>query len=232
MSPDEQKEHYDQMLQGYQIFLIAACDDLNLFYLSDSQIAKEIISKCKLKKEQLTSPKMEQCLSFYESMKEDEPESKLVIFTRFERMAQLIHQQMPGSVMYTGKMTNAAKEYAVEQFKTNPDVKCFIATDAGSTGLNLQVANYMIHFDLPWDPTLIEQRNGRIDRTGSAFDHVTIYYYVMSESYDEQLLKILQRKSDLADQIISGQKQSFGQTNPNQIAIEKLLKQKSKNINL
>lgn len=223
MSPDEAKEYFDQLLQGYQIFLLAVCDTPQLLFKSNSGLAHSIIKEIEIKEEQCKSPKLDHLIEFYESMCEDEPHSKVVIFTRFERMTELIHQKLQNSVVYNGKMNAQQRDFAVHQFIQNPSIRAFISTDAGSTGLNLQVANYMIHFDLPWDPTLIEQRNGRIDRTGNQFGNVTMYYYCMSDSFDEQLLQIIDRKTELA-QSIMGQQSSH--TDLSKIALDKLLKSK------
>ena len=55
---------------------------------------------------------------------------------------------------------------AQEQFRQNPDVVILVATDAAGEGVNLQVANLMVNYDLPWNPNRIEQRFGRIHRIG------------------------------------------------------------------
>jgi superfamily II DNA or RNA helicase len=55
---------------------------------------------------------------------------------------------------------------AQEEFRQNPDVVILLATDAAGEGVNLQVANLMINYDLPWNPNRIEQRFGRIHRIG------------------------------------------------------------------
>lgn len=229
MNEEEVKQYYDNLMQGYQIFLIASCDDPMLLFKSESNIAKKIIDDLEINQKNISSPKLETLKQFVEDTILNETESKVVIFTRFERMAQIIHESIPNSVVFHGKMNEDQKQNSIQQFKENPFIKVFVSTDAGSTGLNLQVANYMVHFDLPWDPTLIEQRNGRIDRTGSKFSNATIYYYVMSDSFDEQLLNIIQKKSELASQIIEGGKSSVSkQQDPNLLAIERMLKNKNK----
>jgi superfamily II DNA/RNA helicase len=53
-----------------------------------------------------------------------------------------------------------------EQFRQSPDVVVLVATDAAGEGVNLQVANLMVNYDLPWNPNRIEQRFGRIHRIG------------------------------------------------------------------
>ena len=57
-------------------------------------------------------------------------------------------------------------------------VRVLVATDAASEGLNLQrTARYLLHYDLPWNPSRLEQRNGRLDRYGQGRD-VTVHYFL------------------------------------------------------
>jgi SNF2 family DNA or RNA helicase len=208
--------------------------------MSQTPMAEKILKDIPLTDKDLKSPKIDQLKEFFSSMTYDEPNSKVVIFTRFERMVEILHRELnkdsrgrplsdPVAVMYHGQMTEAAKEYAKDQFVNNPNIKAIICTDAGSTGLNLQVANYMVHIDLPWDPTLLEQRNGRIDRTGNAFSNVTIYYYCMENSYDEHLLTILDRKAELANQVLTGGRDSTSrEKDVNRLAMERLLRKRYK----
>ena len=51
-------------------------------------------------------------------------------------------------------------------FRSDPDVRVLVATDAAGEGVNLQVANLMVNYDLPWNPNRLEQRFGRIHRIG------------------------------------------------------------------
>jgi SNF2 family DNA or RNA helicase len=53
-----------------------------------------------------------------------------------------------------------------EAFRNNPDVLVLLATDAAGEGVNLQNANLMVNYDLPWNPNRMEQRFGRIHRIG------------------------------------------------------------------
>lgn len=55
---------------------------------------------------------------------------------------------------------------AQEEFRNNPDVLVLVATDAAGEGVNLQNANLMVNYDLPWNPNRLEQRFGRIHRIG------------------------------------------------------------------
>lgn len=63
-------------------------------------------------------------------------------------------------------------------------VRLLIATDAASEGLNLQeTARYLLHWDIPWNPARLEQRNGRLDRHGQARD-VVIHHFATEDDHD------------------------------------------------
>ncbi len=75
-------------------------------------------------------------------------------------------------------------------------VRLLLATDAAAEGLNLQsTARYLLHFDCPWNPSKLEQRNGRLDRHGQARD-VTIHYFVSDQDQDLAFLAHLVRKAN------------------------------------
>jgi hypothetical protein len=75
-------------------------------------------------------------------------------------------------------------------------VRVLIATDAAAEGLNLQrTARYLLHFDCPWNPSRLEQRNGRIDRHGQARD-VTVHHFMTDQVQDLRFLAHVIAKAD------------------------------------
>jgi superfamily II DNA/RNA helicase len=88
-------------------------------------------------------------------------------------------------------MSIAERRDAQEEFQTRARV--LISTDAGGEGVNLQFAHVVINYDLPWSPTRIEQRIGRVDRIGQAAE-VTAYNLVLESSVDARVLEVLERK--------------------------------------
>lgn len=63
-------------------------------------------------------------------------------------------------------------------------IRILIATDVASEGINLQeTARYLLHFDIPWNPARLEQRNGRLDRHGQARD-VTVFHFTSDDDAD------------------------------------------------
>ncbi|SEP62730.1 SNF2 family N-terminal domain-containing protein [Ectothiorhodospira magna] len=98
---------------------------------------------------------------------------KLIIFTEhrdtlnylLDRIRNLLGR--PESVITIHGGTNRDdRRKAQEQFRHNPDVLVLVATDAAGEGVNLQNANLMVNYDLPWNPNRLEQRFGRIHRIG------------------------------------------------------------------
>ena len=80
----------------------------------------------------------------------------------------------------------------------DPDdpVRVLVATDAASEGLNLhRTARYLLHYDCPWNPSRLEQRNGRLDRYGQARD-VTVHHFLSSTDPDLRFLDHVIRKAD------------------------------------
>jgi superfamily II DNA or RNA helicase len=81
-----------------------------------------------------------------------------------------------------GSMDQEEREIVKAAFQAHPDVspvRILLATDAASEGIDLQNhCNYMIHVEIPWNPNVLEQRNGRIDRHGQRESRVCIWHPV------------------------------------------------------
>lgn len=231
LSGEQLKEYYDGIIQGLQTFLIENCDTPELLaHPEASNMSKQIITELGLtEKEIKKSPKMEALKDFVKQVMNDEPNSKIVIFTEYERMARIIYDHVDHAVLYTGQISDREKDSVISRFREDPNTRIFISTRAGSTGLNLQVANYMWHFDLPYTATELEQRNGRIDRTGNQFPNITMYYSCMSDSYDEHMIEILFKKSELAKQILTGGVDTTSKgKDVNKLALERMFRKKGK----
>src|SRR5262249_23235817 len=85
-------------------------------------------------------------------------------------------------------------------FNANPakhPVRILIATDAAREGLNLQAHCWnLFHFDVPWNPSRMEQRNGRIDRKLQPRDEVFCHYFVYKQRPEDRILTVLVRKTE------------------------------------
>ena len=90
--------------------------------------------------------------------------------------------------MYGG-MDSKSREAIKAAFQSSPDqspVRILLATDAASEGLDLQnFCSRLVHYEIPWNPNRMEQRNGRIDRHGQKSDQVRVFHFV-SKGYKER----------------------------------------------
>jgi len=73
----------------------------------------------------------------------------------------------------------------------NKQLKLLFGTDAASEGLNLQALGTLINLDLPWNPTRLEQRKGRIQRIGQERDEVWIYNMRYRDSVEDRVHQLL-----------------------------------------
>ena len=102
-----------------------------------------------------------------------------------------------GGTANSGGMDEAARENVKAAFNDPASpVRVLVATDAASEGLNLHhTARYLLHYDCPWNPSRLEQRNGRLDRYGQARD-VTVHHFVSDADPDLRFLGHVIRKAD------------------------------------
>ena len=99
-----------------------------------------------------------------------------------------------------GQTVGAKRKESQRRFNTDPardPLRILIATDAAREGLNFQAhCTDLFHFDLPWNPGRIEQRNGRIDRKLQPAPRVRCHYFVLPQREEDRVLDVLVRKTE------------------------------------
>lgn len=96
-------------------------------------------------------------------------------------------------LIINGRYTKKSKEEIKHKVK-NRELKILIGTDAASEGLNLQTLGTLINLDLPWNPTRLEQRKGRIQRIGQTYDEVYIYNMRYKDSVEDRVHSLLSER--------------------------------------
>lgn len=156
---------------------------------------KQIISLAKQAQFQNQDAKVEPLLNEIDAILSENRTQKVIIFTEFVA-TQTYLQELLVNRGYTvtilnGGMSIDERNAAMQEFKTSTSI--FISTDAGGEGLNLQFANIIINYDLPWNPMKIEQRCGRVDRIGQQRD-VHIYNFIVGETVENRVREVLEEK--------------------------------------
>ena len=95
---------------------------------------------------------------------------------------------------YHGKMSPKEKQRSIESFRLGQARRpVMVSTDAGAEGLNLQFANCVVNYDLPWNPMRIEQRIGRVHRVTQKRD-VYVANLFARDTIDESVYRLLHDK--------------------------------------
>lgn len=96
-------------------------------------------------------------------------------------------------IFQNGIFTKTPKD-EIKALVRNRKIKVLVGTDAASEGLNLQTLSTLINLDLPWNPTRLEQRKGRIQRIGQESDTVWIYNLRYKDSVEDKVHKALSKR--------------------------------------
>jgi len=148
--------------------------------------------------------KIDELMHMVEDMIEN-GDDKMVVFSQWERMTRLVCQELEKrGIMYAnlnGSVPSEKRKQLMDDFTSNPDCRIFVSTDAGSTGLNLQVASVLVNLDLPWNPAVLEQRIARIYRIGQT-KSVQVFNMVAERTIEERMLSTLNFKSNMSEGIL------------------------------
>ena len=136
---------------------------------------------------------------------------RVIIFTEWEDTRRYLERRLAASIehtdraeeriaVYSGATPQERREDLKDAFNSDPDespIRILIATDSAREGLNLQRQCYdLFHFDLPWNPSRIEQRNGRIDRKLQPSPVVYCRYFYYHQRPEDAVLRALVRKTE------------------------------------
>ncbi len=106
-----------------------------------------------------------------------------------------------GTLRSQGGWVSASKETVTKALRDGA-VKVLVCTDAASEGLNLQAAGGLVNFDLPWNPSKVEQRIGRIDRIGQDLPVLPIVNLYLQHSVDERVYRALSLRCGLFETFV------------------------------
>ncbi|MBD2532573.1 DEAD/DEAH box helicase family protein [Nostoc flagelliforme FACHB-838] len=128
---------------------------------------------------------------------------KTLVFTTHKATSTYLAQTLQAANIpfaeFTGGMSLKQKDEAIAAFRD--DVSVLLASETGGEGRNIQFANAIVNYDLPWNPMKIEQRIGRIHRIGQTQD-VFIFNFCLKGSIEEYILRILHDKINMFELVV------------------------------
>lgn len=139
-------------------------------------------------------------------------ETRVLIFTEYDDTKRYLRGRLEAAIagsdraerridVFHGPTPPSKREEIKYAFNTDPrkhPLRILIATDAAREGLNLQAhCHHLFHFDVPWNPSRMEQRNGRIDRKLQPEPEVFCHYFVYKQRPEDRILQVLVRKTKI-----------------------------------
>lgn len=195
------KHPQTDLIKGLYTIMQVVADAPEMLKESDSKLALRFLSLFR----DLSSPKIEELYDIVEEYLDEDPENKILIFSRFERVQRLIQAKLAplSSIsVINGQMSPSQKHSSLSVFKQSPNTRILIASDSMNYGANCQEASLVIQFDLPYNPAVYHQRNGRIHRIGTKHNILNVINLISLNSIDEKIYDILIKKETLSKKII------------------------------
>lgn len=137
----------------------------------------------------------------------DKEKKKIIIFSEWIDSLKLIEELLTkykvGYTKLTGKVPPKKRNELIKTFEKEEDCKVFLSTEAGGAGLNLQIADTLINFELPWNPAKKNQRIGRIDRIGQSSKKLNIFNLLCRNSIEMHIASGLLLKQNLFESVLN-----------------------------
>jgi superfamily II DNA or RNA helicase len=140
--------------------------------------------------------------NFFEALralKSERADAKILLFSTFKRtlkyLERLIRSELQDvvDVVYhmDGDTPIQQRGAIVEQFRTTEGFVVLLSSEVGGEGLDFQFTDTLFNYDLPWNPMVVEQRIGRLDRFGQKSERINIYSFVLASTIEERILQRL-----------------------------------------
>lgn len=131
-----------------------------------------------------------------------EPGRKLIIFSYFKDTLAYLFRRLTGRgftcLVLTGDVPSRPgnpredeRAKVIKRFRTDPDIRVLLSSEVGSEGLDFQFCHILVNYDLPWNPMVVEQRIGRLDRLGQASDRIVIVNLTVRDTIENRILERL-----------------------------------------
>ena len=154
---------------------------------------------------------------------EGNPPPKVLVFSFYRASLDVIekrltecgiqYRRIDGSVPHhPDNEERDEKGRRIRQFRDDPSVRVLIASQVGSEGLDLQFANTVVNWDLPWNPMVIEQRIGRVDRIGQQSKFVYAFNIVLQDTVEDRIVARLYERLKIFEEHIGECESVMGET--------------------
>ncbi len=182
-----------------------------------------------------TTAKLQGLGTLVDKLRAEQPQLwRTVIFTTRRETQTSIEEFLQQRGVRCGLINGESatrNQQTISKFKKSiPDINVIVSTEAGAEGVNLQSANVLVNFDLPWNPMIVEQRIGRIQRLASEHASVCIFNMILRNTFEEYIVGRLMEKLQMAAHAIGDieallEAAGMNDQNEEHLAFEELIRQ-------
>jgi superfamily II DNA or RNA helicase len=157
---------------------------------------------------------------------QNRPPRKIVVFSYFKRTLGYLHAQLSVKGIATcvihGGIQIEERLDRIERFLNDETVNVLLSSEVGGEGIDLQKASVIVNYDLPWNPMVVEQRIGRIDRIGQMADRLVIVNLVAEGTIEQKILLRLYERIGLFRECIGEMDEILGPLDLHRLIVEAL----------
>jgi superfamily II DNA or RNA helicase len=152
-----------------------------------------------------------------------EPDTKVLVFTFFKGTARYLERRLAeagiAALRIDGDVLSDPRKPETDergkrllQFREDPGIRVMVSTEVGSEGLDFQFCHHLVNYDLPWNPMVVEQRIGRIDRFGQKEKKIFIHNLIVRGTVEDRILERLYKRIRIFENSIGSLEAIIGDT--------------------
>jgi superfamily II DNA or RNA helicase len=174
---------------------VSSGEDNSVFYPSRDPDSPQVLASSKIRE-------------LIKILQKEVKEHKFIVFSQFTSMLNLVEpffrKERFRFVRYDGSMKNDEREESLRKLRSDPETRILLCSlKCGSLGLNLTAATRVVILEPFWNPFVEEQAIDRVHRLTQTVD-VIIYKLTVSQTVEERILELQEKKRELAEQAIEG----------------------------
>lgn len=140
---------------------------------------------------------------------------QIIVFAFFRKTLLYLKNRLQNNGLKTGLIFGGVdmteRNRIIDSFKNN-EFQILLSSEVGSTGLDMQFCDRMVNYDLPWNPMVVEQRIGRIDRIGQQSEIINIFNFIYKDTIEEQIYTRLFNRIGLFKEALGNLDEILGET--------------------
>ena len=154
-------------------------------------------------------PKMEKLMEIINRLSIREDITKVVVFTHWRptliHASKILLKNIKYSVHTIYPLDNYDEiEKKIERFRSEQDFSVLFVTDKMGIGIDLEMANVCINMDLPWNPAVLQQRIGRLDRIIQKSNFIEIHNLILKDSLEERIKEVIEKRLEYFKSVMGG----------------------------